>query len=330
MKLEQNDKPLLFSETSISDIFFREYLSIANGDFVKVYLYLLYLAKTNSQADFSNMSKQLNLALPVINSAITFWTEKKLITKTPDGFLLSNLQEIELNKQYKPNLTLSPDKVDEIAKNQYREKAIQSINNTCFKGSMTSTWYSEIDLLFSKYQFEEQVMVMLFEHCKKNSSSSFLNKNYVEAVAAAWNNSGIKTYSDLESYFTLHEKSKKINTAISKKLGLHRSLTEYEEAFIQKWTGEFNYSMDIINIALKKTTSKANPNFDYLDKLLSDWYDRGLKTVEAIESFLASMKQKGKNVKELEKKTNYNNYKQRQYENLNDLYANNSNKKGAV
>ena len=40
MKLEKNDLSLLFSNTDIPDIFFTEYLSQANGDFVKVYLYV--------------------------------------------------------------------------------------------------------------------------------------------------------------------------------------------------------------------------------------------------------------------------------------------------
>ena len=40
MKLEQNEKPLLFSETAISDIFFSVHLSELPGDYVKIYLYL--------------------------------------------------------------------------------------------------------------------------------------------------------------------------------------------------------------------------------------------------------------------------------------------------
>ena len=40
MKLEQNDKPLLFSETIIPDIFFSEYLSALPGDYLKIYLYM--------------------------------------------------------------------------------------------------------------------------------------------------------------------------------------------------------------------------------------------------------------------------------------------------
>ena len=80
--------------------------------------------------------------------------------------------------------------------------------------------------------------------------------------------------------------------------------------------------MDIIEIALKKTTSKANPNFDYLDKLISDWHDRGFQSANDIHSFLSSFKQQQKNIKELEKKNNYNSYEQRNYENLDSLYAN--------
>ena len=60
----------------------------------------------------------------------------------------------------------------------------------------------------------------------------------------------------------------------------------------------------------------------YTDKLLSDWHDRGLKTEEQVQKFLSDMKQKNKDIKELEKKTNYQKYEQRSYNNLNDLYAN--------
>ena len=40
MKLEQNEKPLLFSETTIPDIFFSEHLSELPGDYLKIYLYM--------------------------------------------------------------------------------------------------------------------------------------------------------------------------------------------------------------------------------------------------------------------------------------------------
>ena len=114
----------------------------------------------------------------------------------------------------------------------------------------------------------------------------------------------------------------KYAASIAKKLGRYSNLTQFEEAYIEKWLLDYNFGLDIINIALKKTTSKANPNFDYIDKLLTDWHERGLKTASEVEAFLAEFKQKSKDVKELEKKTNYNNYQKRTYDNLNELYAN--------
>ena len=45
MKLEQNDKSLLFSETMIPDIFFSEYLSELPSDYLKIYLYIMFLSK---------------------------------------------------------------------------------------------------------------------------------------------------------------------------------------------------------------------------------------------------------------------------------------------
>ena len=109
---------------------------------------------------------------------------------------------------------------------------------------------------------------------------------------------------------------------ISKKLGLSRQLTQYEYAYIEKWIIDFNFSFDIIEIALKRTTSKVNPSFDYIDKLITDWHDREFKTAEQVNKFLTDMKQKNKNIKELEKKTGYQKYDQRSYDNLNNLYAN--------
>ncbi len=319
MKLEYKDKSILFSHTEIPDIFFTEYLSCASGDFIKIYLCLVFLSKYDKDIKITDLSKKLNLPFNVIQAGLTFWEENGVITKKPNGYILNSLQELELHKSYTPNLTLTPEAIEKNSKNQYRAKAIESINNLYFQGIMSPSWYSDIDLWFKKYEFDEQVMVALFDYCFGKSA---LHKNYVQTVAEAWSKNNIKTYNDLENYYQKHDNMNKIKKAICKKLGRYTALTEFEEEYIEKWILEYGYDLNVINIALKKTTSKSNPNFDYLDKLLSDWHERNLKTPSEIEAFLAEFKTKNKNIKELEKKTNYNNYTQRKYDNLNELYAN--------
>ncbi len=319
MKLEQNDISLLFSATSLPDVFFTEYLSQASGDFIKVYLYLIFLSKYNKDIKVNDLSKKLELPLTVIQESLRYWEENGVITKKNNGYIINNLQEVELHKLYKPKVSLSADTLKKSAENQYRAKAIENINNEFFQGVMSPSWYSDIDLWFKKYGFDEEVMIALFRYCYNRSA---LHRNYIQTVADAWNKNNIKTFTDLDIYYEKQEKLNKIYKSISKKLGFSRSLTQYEEAYVEKWVVDFGYTMDIIEIALKKTTSKANPNFDYLDKIISSWHERNLKTVNDIQAFLIELKQKNQNTKELEKKTGYNNYDQRKYDNLNQLYAN--------
>lgn len=319
MKIEKKDKSSLFSSTEISDIFFTEYLPLASDNSIKVYLFLIFSSKYNTNISLGDLSKKLNLPLQSIQSSIDFWEELGLITKTPNGVILNDIQDIELHKVYSFNTTLSKKDVEKNSKNKYRSKAIESINNMYFQGIMSPAWYSDIDLWFKKYDFDEQVMIALFDYCFNKSA---LHKNYVQAVADAWFKNKIKTYNNLETYYQKYEYMSKIKKDIAKKLKRYSPLTQYEEAFIEKWIVDFNYNLDIINIALKKTTSKAQPSFDYIDKLLSDWNERGFKSISEIEKFLSEFKQKKKNIKELEKKTNYNNCKKRTYDDLNELYSN--------
>ena len=319
MKLERNDLQELFSYTELPDVFFTEYINSAPGDFIKVYLYMVFLSKHGKDVKINDLSKMLSLDFKTIQDAIKYWEDNGVITKKTTGYIINNLQEIELHKLYKPKVSLSADAIKESSQNQYRAKAIENINNQFFQGLMSSSWYSDIELWFKKYGFDEEVMVALFRYCFNHSA---LHRNYIQAVADAWKQNNIKTFNELDAYYQKQEKLNILYKSICKKLGYTRTLTQYEQAYVEKWSIDFGFSFEMIEVALKRTTSKSNPNFDYLDKLISDWHDRGFKSVAEIESFLANYKQKKKDVKELEKKTGYQNYNQRSYDNLDSLYAN--------
>lgn len=319
MKLEQNDLSPLFSSTNIPDIFFTGYLPEASGDFIKVYLYILFLSKYDKDIKINDLCKKLGLSLKVIQDAMKYWEDQGVIVKKNTGYSFNNLQEIELNNLYKPRVSLSAEQVQKSAESQKRAKTMESINNQYFSGLMPTTWYPDIEMWFKKYGFDDEVMMALFNYCFNKSA---LHKNYIQTVADAWAKNSIKTYSDLDLYYEKQEAVNKIANMVIKKLTLGRQLSQYEYAYVEKWVIDFKYTFDIIEIALKRTTSKVNPSFDYIDKLLTDWHDRGFTTPEQIQKFLSDMKQKNKEIKNLEKATGYQNYNQRNYDNLNSLYAN--------
>ena len=321
MKLEQNEKPLLFSETMIPDIFFSEHLSELPGDYLKIYMYILFLSKYGKDIKLNDLSKKLNIPLKSINDGLKFLEEHGLVTKKTTGYIIVDLQEATLHNLYKPNLTISKEKIEQTAKNKSKAKVIEHINNMYFQGIMGPSWYNDIDLWFKKYNFDEQVMIALFDYCYKRSA---LHRNYIQTVAEAWASNKVKTYNDLDNYYSQQEGLNKMKKSIAKKLGKYNGLTQYEEAYIENWVSNFGYDMNIIEIALKRTTFKQNPTFEYINSIITDWHDRNLRTSSEINAFLEQRKKQDKNAKELKNKVNKSNYEQRQYSNLDFLYANNT------
>lgn len=322
MKLEQNEKQLLFSETVVPDIFFAEYLPQLPGDYMKIYFYMVFLSKYKKDIKINDMSKKLSLPLKTINDGLKFLEENKLILKKTTGYIIIDLQEATLNNLYRPNLTQSKETVEQISKNKSRAKAIEHINNMYFQGIMGPSWYNDIDLWFRKYNFDEQVMIALFDYCYNRSA---LHKNYVQAVAEAWGANKIQTWNDLDIYDQKQEKLKKIKNTIAKKLGKYNGLTQYEEAYIENWVLDYGYDMNIIEIALKRTTFKQNPTFEYINNIITDWHERSLKTPDEITAFIEQRKKQSKDLKEMKAQVSKANYEQRKYNNLDFLYANNTN-----
>jgi DNA replication protein DnaD len=46
---------------------------------------------------------------------------------------------------------------------------------------------------------------------------------------------------------------------------------------------EWKFGLDIISLAVEKTTSRPNANFDYLNGILKSWHDAGYASVEQIQ-----------------------------------------------
>ena len=319
MKLEQNDKSIMFATTQVPDIFFSEYLSNMTGDYLKIYLYLMFLSKYNGEININDLSKKLALPINTIQEGIKYLEKEGFILRKQTGFILIDLQEKTLNNLYTLKIQNSEEKIEQNAKNKERIRLIEYLNNKYFQGVMGPTWYSDIDTWFDKYGFDEQVMINLFDYCY---SKSALHKNYVQTVAEAWGLNKIKNLDDLENYYMGQEKLMKIKKEIAKKLGRRNGLTQYEEAYIETSVNDYKYDLSVIEIALKRTTLRSNPSFEYINNIIKDWNDRNLRTPVQVNQFLEQRKKQAKDTKELQKQVKKESFEQRTYSNLNFLYAN--------
>ena len=300
MKIEAKEDFGLFSSTDIPDIFFSDYIGLASGDAVKVYLYLAFLSKNGKEVNINEISKMLSLSYEVVNNAIKYWEEQALLIKKPDGYIIANLKEIALSKLYSPKVTASPESVEKNEKNKTRTICIESINNQFFSGTMNPTWYTDIDLWFEKYGFDEQVKLL----------------------QNGWSKSNIKTYEELDEYFSKQEKINTFKKEISNKLGIYRPLTTFEEEYILKWTEEYKYDMSIIELALKRSVYKSNAGFKYYDDVLSDWHQKGLTSPEDVNNHLASITEKKARTKQVQTMANQYEFTQSTFDSFENLYEN--------
>ena len=81
-------------------------------------------------------------------------------------------------------------------------------------------------------------------------------------------------------------------SSIIKALGFNRTLTEAEMRTIDRWIDEWDFSMEMILKCLDNSTKINNPNLNYFDKILSEWYKNGFKTIEDLKKDIKPVKAK--------------------------------------
>lgn len=312
-------KSILYSDTLLPDIFITEYMPSMDCDFIKVYIYCLFLSKYNKQASTEELSKKLGMEPDRVKDGLLYLESVGVISRKENGIAITDLKEKEIKKMYRLKATSTPEEaVLSSERNKMRNSTIAAINNKFFQGVMPPSWYTDIDAWFDKYQFEEDVMYALFQHCYDHKA---LSKQYIMKVADNWRSKNIRNSFDLDSYFIEYQKLKDIRMKIVKKLKRQRPLTEYEEDYIEKWVAEYNYDFEIIELALKKTTAISSPNFEYIHRILTEWHENKLRTRDDIIAYEKNKKlAAGKNKPKKPAIPQHANFEQRKYDK--DYYDN--------
>lgn len=317
MKLVRKVKMEL-GDTQVPDLFILNYMSILEGTDVKVYLYLLMCEKNGLEFDISYLSKNICVGEQEIKLSFERLQAEGLILKNTNGFNLVDIKEMEINKTYIPKMEPKINRAQtELEKK--RIAAAEAINESFFQGIMSLGWYADIQTLFKNYSFSGEVMIALFQYCQERKA---LNKKYVYAVAENWYNGGVKTFEQLEEFLEDYDEIQKIKQKIIKSLRLNRNLTKYEEQYINTWIKEYGYSFEIIEEALKRTVAITSPSISYINGIMNNWYKKGFKTVDDINSENLNTKKTDKNKDKVNSKSKYQNYEQRSYDDLESFYDN--------
>ena len=129
---------------------------------------------------------------------------------------------------------------------------------------------------------EDAHILMLFAYCKTLGKTSV---HYVERTALNLYDEGIDTLEKLEEYIRRREEAASYESALRQIFGIGgRSLTSREKQFIKCWKEEWQMPVDVVRRAYEITVDKTDKlSMPYLNKILSNWHEAGIHTVEGVE-----------------------------------------------
>ena len=310
MKIIKNKRKNLFSNISIPELFIVKYMKEMPEEAIKLYIYLIYLETNQINIDLDQIAKDINLSLKEVKASFEYMQEKGIVIAVEEGYYLVDIQEKEIIELYTPKVTSNKDMIEKNQKkNNGREKIITAIESMYFSGNMKAEWYKKIIFWFEKYNFSNETMLGIFSHCFVDEVKPIA---YVETVVKSMADKGVITINDLTKQITNYDKKIKIIKYIRTELNILKPLTKPQERIVEKWIFDYGYEKEQIGLVIGKTINAQSAGFSYLDKIITEWYNAGLKTKEEILKYEEENKKKiedKKKEKTSNQKNNINNQK---------------------
>lgn len=334
--------------TSVSNIFIDEYMSDANGEFVKIYLYLLrQLSAPDTAFSISSLADKFEHTEKDIKRALAYWEKMQLLHLEYDAennltgirFLDTRSRSTTVFSSSEPSDTVSETtavtpvtaaSTDETAaepskkaysaddiKNFREDEAVAEllfISERYLGRVLTATDVNSILYWYDGLGFSPELIEYLVEYCVSKGHTSI---RYIEKVALAWAKDQIKTIEQAKLAAGLNSQ---LYFSVVKALGISgRNLVPSETAFIEKWNSEYGFSAELISEACQRTIQTIHqPSFEYTDSILTNWKNKNVACLEDITRLDAAFQTKKKSsvviTQQTSSKNKFNNFEQRSYD----------------
>lgn len=280
--------------TSVPNFFLDHYMPGANGEFVKVYLYLLRcLSRNTNNLSISFIADSLKYTETDVMRAFRYWEQEKLLSLSFQGDALTDIYFLtpELRQEEREKGTEIGAEIDIPAKPHYTAAQLNHfmelddisqalyVTQRYLGRTLTSTETTSVLYFYDVLKFPTDLIEYLVEYCVSRNKKSI---RYIETVALAWAKQGIHTVSDAKQISSFYNKN---CFAVMKAFGLsNRNPADSELALIRKWTHNMGFSLDIVLEACKRTIQTIHqPSFEYADSILSRWHEKGVKHLTDIQ-----------------------------------------------
>lgn len=324
-------KPGYAPVTCVPDYFIENYMTSANGEYVKIYLYLLFCVKKENLLSVSALADLFQCTENDIKRALKYWESKQLLSVEENqlgeitGLFLNDapLSEVPFETGEIPAVLEEPSVPEkhsysvEETKAFQKQQEIRQLLFVCEQyigKQLTRTDLETLLYFYDQLHFSTDLIEYLVEYSVSKNKRSL---RYMEAVALEWHKRGIKTVE--EAKLDSKPFSKECYLVL-KALGInnHDPLPT-EVNYVKRWINDYGFTIDLVIEACNRTIMQIHkPKFEYVDGILKSWKAAGVHHLADVERLTTEHKNRtaSRNDRKPEKPftTRFHNFEQHTYD----------------
>ena len=285
MHFSKESRDVYLSVTEIDNIFINEYMPQAPSNYVKVYLYGQFLAKTHKEMDTREIADYLDLTEEDVLNAWNYWEGLGLLKRGTDESQNGDVRFADsINMLYgikntKKDEKTYNDSADEYSDTESTVNAEDALNDSDIKTlldgieeilgkTLNIKDMRSIDSWVEELGIRSDMILETTRYCISKGKDSIA---YIGKVLMAWAEEGLKTGKDCEEKIAELSERQFLYKAILQSLGLSRNITEPERKMINSWVEDYGFTKERIMEACERAGFTQSPNLKYVNKVLENW-----------------------------------------------------------
>lgn len=262
------------SFTTVSDIFIDQYMPKANGEFVKVYLYLLRATGSGAGiATISEIADHFSNTEADIIRALNYWASEGIlqVQTGADGQIMGiNLCSLSVSGMQAAQSNIQSAVADNAAQNNLQNSVVNNAAQNILQNSVVNNAAQNISTVNTR--MHDSVVEKLKSQTPDKAASSQKEYTLDEIKEFRKNPDISELFFIIETY-------------------LKHTLSSTDTNMVLYWLDKLHFSTDLVEYLVEYCITKGHSSLRYMNKVALGWADAGIKTVDQAKDDAAAHSQ---------------------------------------